>query len=136
MNSPNNFGPALTGPPAADIKKTGAKIMLQKTFAGGLAPQNMVKHTLLLAALCLLSACDNGAPDNAAPAPAEVEVFREVLKDGGEGPEMVALAGFAVEARLRARAAHGDPRAGLALLDRLECHFSGEANETQQTTIA
>ena len=110
--------------------------MLLETFAGGLTLQNMVKHTPLLAALCLLSACDNGAPDNAAPAPAEVEVFREVLKDGGEGPEMVALAGFAVETRLRARAAHGGPRAGLALLDRLECHFSGEANETQQRAMA
>ena len=51
----------------------------------------MVKHTLLFAALCLLSACDNGAPDNAAPAPAEVEVFRAVLKDGGRGPEMMVL---------------------------------------------
>ena len=40
----------------------------------------------LLAALCLLSACDNGAP-----ARGEVEVFRDALKDGGEGPEMVAL---------------------------------------------
>ena len=36
--------------------------MRQKTFASGPALQNMVKHTLLLAALCLLSACDNGAP--------------------------------------------------------------------------
>ena len=36
--------------------------MLQKTFAGGLALQNMVKYILLPAALCLLSACDNGAP--------------------------------------------------------------------------
>ena len=53
----------------------------------------------LLAALCLLSACDNGAPDNAAspeatnaaPARAEVEVFRDALKDGGQGPEMVVL---------------------------------------------
>ena len=90
-----------------------------------MALQKNMKNTLLPAALCLLSACDNGAPDNAAPAPAEVEVFRDALKDGGEGPEMVALAGFAVEARLRARAAHGDPRAGLALLDRLECHFNG-----------
>ena len=67
--------------------------MPQKTFAGGLALQNMVKNTLLLAALYLLSACDNGAPDNAAPAPArtEGEVFRDALKDGGEGPEMVVL---------------------------------------------
>ena len=63
--------------------------MPQKTFAGGLAPQNMVKYTLLLVALCLLSTCDNGAPDNAAPA--EVAVFRDALKDGGEGPEIVIL---------------------------------------------
>ena len=56
---------------------------------------------LLAALLCLLSACDNGASDNAAspeatnaaPSPARVEgeVFRDALKDGGEGPEMVAL---------------------------------------------
>ena len=47
----------------------------------------------LLAALCMLSACDNGASDNAAPSPARVEgeVFRDTLKDGGEGPEMVVL---------------------------------------------
>ena len=64
----------------------------------------MVKHTLLLAALCLLSACDsirsnNGASDNAAafgpadaaPSPARAEVFRDALKDGGKGPEMVVL---------------------------------------------
>lgn len=38
-----------------------------------------------------------------------------------------ALAEFEVETRFRARAAHGDPQAGLALLDRLERHFSGEA---------
>ena len=36
--------------------------MPQKTFAGGLAPQKNMKNTLLPAALCLLSACDNGAP--------------------------------------------------------------------------
>lgn len=102
--------------------------MPQKTFAGGLALQNMVKNTLLLAApLYLPGVCDNGAPDNAAPAPAEVEVFRAVLKDEGAGPEMVALAEFEVETRFRARAAHGEPQAGLALLDRLEHHFSGEA---------
>ena len=35
-----------------------------------------------------------------------------------------ALAEFEVEARFRARAAHGDPQAGLALLDRLERHFN------------
>ena len=38
-----------------------------------------------------------------------------------------ALAEFEVETRFRARAAQGDPQAGLALLDRLERHFSGEA---------
>ena len=38
-----------------------------------------------------------------------------------------ALAEFEVETRFRARAVHGDPQAGLALLDRLERHFSGEA---------
>ena len=37
------------------------------------------------------------------------------------------LAEFEVETRFRRRAAHGDPQAGLALLNRLECHF----NETQ-----
>ena len=37
-----------------------------------------------------------------------------------------ALAEFEVETRFRARAANGDPQAGLALLDRLERHFSGE----------
>ena len=79
-------------------------MMRQKTFASGPALQNMVKHTLLLVVLCLLSACDsicgnNGASDNAAasgPAdaarlPARAEVFRDALKDGGEGPEMVVL---------------------------------------------
>ena len=78
--------------------------MRQKTFAGGLALQKNMKNTLLLAALCLLSACDyirgnNGASDNtaasgpadAAPSPARAEVFRDALKDGGEGPEMVVL---------------------------------------------
>ena len=67
-----------------------------------------MNNTLRLAALlCLLSACgNNGAPDNAAPAlaaspeatnavpsPARVEgeVFRDALKDGGEGPAMVVL---------------------------------------------
>ena len=60
--------------------------MPQKTFAGGLVLQNMVRNTLLLAALCLLSACDNGAPDNAASSLArtEGEVFRDALKDGGK----------------------------------------------------
>ena len=38
-----------------------------------------------------------------------------------------ALAEFEVETRFRARATHGDPQAGLALLDRLERHF----NETE-----
>ena len=37
----------------------------------------------LLAALCLLSACDNGASDG--------EVFQDALKGGGQGPEMVVL---------------------------------------------
>ena len=76
-----------------------------------------MNNTLRLAVLlCLLSACDNnGAPDNTAPAPAatnpasapaasseatnaaplparvEGEVFRDALKDGGEGPAMVVL---------------------------------------------
>ena len=36
------------------------------------------------------------------------------------------MAEFEVETRLRARAVRGDPQAGLALLDRLERHFSGE----------
>ena len=35
-----------------------------------------------------------------------------------------ALAEFEVETRFRARVAHGDPQAGLALLDRLERHFN------------
>ena len=35
-----------------------------------------------------------------------------------------ALAEFEVETRFRARAANGDPQAGLALLDRLERHFN------------
>lgn len=35
-----------------------------------------------------------------------------------------ALAEFEVETRFRARAANGDPKAGLALLDRLERHFN------------
>ena len=38
-----------------------------------------------------------------------------------------ALAEFDAETRFRARAVHGDPQAGLALLDGLERHFSGEA---------
>ena len=44
--------------------------MPQKTFAGGLVLQSMVKHTLLLAALLYLpGACDNdAAADNPAPA--------------------------------------------------------------------
>ena len=78
--------------------------MRQKTFAGGLALQKNMKNTLLLAALCLLSACDyirgnNGVSDNAAvsgpadaaPSSARAEVFRDTLKDGGEGPAMVVL---------------------------------------------
>ena len=44
-----------------------------------------------------------------------------------EGLSARALAEFEVEMRFRARAAHGDPQTGLALLDRLERHFSGEA---------
>ena len=36
-----------------------------------------------------------------------------------------ALAEFEVETHFRARAAHGDPQAGLALLDRLGRHFNG-----------
>ena len=35
-----------------------------------------------------------------------------------------ALAEFEVETRFRARAANGDPQAGLALLDGLERHFN------------
>ena len=35
-----------------------------------------------------------------------------------------ALAEFEVETRFRARAIHGDPQAGLVLLDRLERHFN------------
>ena len=48
-----------------------------------------MKNTLL----CLPSACVNGPPDNAAHSPARVEgeVFRDALKDGGQGPEMVVL---------------------------------------------
>ena len=73
--------------------------MLPNIFTSGPALHNSALHnsvnnTLRLAALlCLLSACDNGAPDNAAPSPARVEgeVFRDTLKDGGEGPAMVVL---------------------------------------------
>ena len=80
--------------------------MLPNIFTSGPALHNSVNNTLWFAALlCLLSACDNnGAPDNAAPvaspeatnpAPAPVrvegEVFRDTLKDGGEGPAMVVL---------------------------------------------
>ena len=35
-----------------------------------------------------------------------------------------ALVEFDAETRFRARAAHGDPQAGLALLDGLERHFN------------
>ncbi len=38
-----------------------------------------------------------------------------------------ALAEFDVETRFRARAAKGDPQAGLALLGKLERHFNSEA---------
>ena len=76
--------------------------MLPNIFTSSLALHTSVNNTLRLAALlCLLSACDNnGAPDNAAPeatnaapSPARVEgeVFRDTLKDGGEGPAMVVL---------------------------------------------
>ena len=65
--------------------------MPQKTFAGGLALRKNMKNTLLVGALLyLLSASDNAAP-TASSKSAEVEVFRDVLKDGGEGPEMVVL---------------------------------------------
>ncbi len=52
-----------------------------------------MKNILLFSVLlCLLSACQNdSASDNAAPVPSEVEVFRDALKDGGWGPEMVVL---------------------------------------------
>ena len=68
--------------------------MLPNIFTSGPALHNSVNNTLrLVALLCLLSACDNGAPDNVAPSPARVEgeVFRDTLKDGGEGPAMVVL---------------------------------------------
>ena len=65
--------------------------MIQKISATRLA----LKNTLLFSALlCLLSAFQNSsASDDAAPVavPSEVEVFRDALKDGGEGPEMVVL---------------------------------------------
>ncbi len=65
--------------------------MIQKIFVTGLT----LKNTLLFSALlCLLSAFQNGsASDGAAPVavPFEGEVFRDALKDGGEGPEMVVL---------------------------------------------
>ncbi len=65
--------------------------MIQKIPAIRLA----LKNTLLFSALlCLLSAFQNSsASDDAAPVavPSEVEVFRDALKDGGEGPEMVVL---------------------------------------------
>ena len=65
--------------------------MIQKIPATRLA----LKNTLLFSALlCLLSAFQNSsASDDAAPVavPSEVEVFRDALKDGGEGPEMVVL---------------------------------------------
>ena len=65
--------------------------MMQKIFVIGL----ILKNTLLFSALlCLLSAFQNGsASDGAAPVavPSEGEVFRDALKDGGEGPEMVVL---------------------------------------------
>ena len=66
--------------------------MPQKTFAGGLALQSSVKHTLLVVALlCLPSASDNPAP-TASSGPAVGEVFRDALLiSGGEGPEMVVL---------------------------------------------
>ena len=51
----------------------------------------------------------------------------ELLNNLFEELSIRALAEFEVETRFRAQAAHGDPRAGLALLDELERHFSGEA---------
>ena len=77
--------------------------MPQKTFAGGLAPQKNMKHSLLPAVLLYLpgacdndDAADNAASDNLALAassgPAVGEVFRDALLiSGGEGPEMVVL---------------------------------------------
>ena len=47
---------------------------------------------LFFALLCLISACQNArTSDKAAPAPIAGGVFRDVLKDGGEGPEMAVL---------------------------------------------
>ena len=58
-----------------------------------------VLKLLFFALLCLISACQNArtsdqaAPVGAAVAPAHIAggVFRDVLKDGGEGPQMVVL---------------------------------------------
>ena len=75
---------------------------------------------LLAALLCLLCACDNGASDNAAPSPArvEVEVFRDALKGGGEGPEMVALP------------------AGIFRMGDLSADESGEEDEREPRLVA
>ncbi len=62
--------------------------MIQKIFVTGLT----LKNTLLFSALlCLLSACWDDNASAPVPAPSKGEVFRDVLKDGGEGPEMVVL---------------------------------------------
>ena len=61
--------------------------MPQKTFAGGLALQKNMKNTLLPAALCLLSACDNdavannAASDNPALAASSGRTVGEVFRD-------------------------------------------------------
>lgn len=64
--------------------------MLLNIPAGSPARKNTVKNMpLLLVLLCLLSACQNDSmPDNAASEP---EVFRDTLRDGSAGPEMVVL---------------------------------------------
>ena len=56
-----------------------------------------------------------------------MDLFRASLNTLFEELSARALAEFEVETRFRARAAHGDPQAGLALLDGLERNFSGEA---------
>ena len=62
--------------------------MPQKTFAGGPALQNMVKHTLLPAALLYLpgacdndAAADNAAADNPALAASSGRAVGEVFRD-------------------------------------------------------
>ena len=85
-------GPALVAHAGqrSDVKHR-SHLMLPDISIRGPALHNTLR---LAALLCLLSACDNnGAPDNAPPSPARVEgeVFRDTLKDGGEGPAMVVL---------------------------------------------